>query len=63
MTLFCRSCSLWGKVEYDLVVQVLFSMWQHQELREVYRKSGWKETDFVTKTVAARQGFTQKRGK
>jgi len=34
--------------------QVLFSMWQHQELREVYRKSGWKEADFVTKTVAAR---------
>jgi len=34
--------------------QVLFSMWQHQELREVYRKSGWKEGDFVTKTVAAR---------
>ena len=34
--------------------QVLFSMWQHQELREVYRKSGWKESDFVTKTVAAR---------
>merc|ERR1719410_1561648 len=34
--------------------QVLFSMWQHQELREVYRKAGWKEADFVTKTVAAR---------
>ena len=26
----------------------------HQELRDVYRKSGWKETDFVTKTIAAR---------
>jgi len=34
--------------------QVLFSMWQHQELRDVYRKAGWKELDFVTKTVAAR---------
>ena len=34
--------------------QVLFSMWQHQELRDVYRKAGWKEQDFVTKTVAAR---------
>merc|ERR1719346_199986 len=34
--------------------QVLFSMWQHQELRETYRKAGWKEADFVTKTVAAR---------
>merc|ERR1712223_319982 len=34
--------------------QVLYSMWVHQELREVYRKSGWKETDFVTKTIAAR---------
>ena len=34
--------------------QVLFSMWQHQELRDVYRKAGWKEADFVTKTIAAR---------
>lgn len=34
--------------------QVLFTMWQHQDLREVYRKHGWKEADFVTKTVAAR---------
>ena len=34
--------------------QVLYSMWVHQELREVYRKAGWKEQDFVTKTVAAR---------
>ena len=32
--------------------QVLYSMWVHQELREVYRKAGWKETDFVTKTIA-----------
>lgn len=29
-------------------------MWQHTELREVYKKHGWKEADFVTKTVAAR---------
>ncbi|XP_063986606.1 catenin delta-2 isoform X1 [Diachasmimorpha longicaudata] len=34
--------------------QVLFTMWQHAELREVYKKHGWKEADFVTKTVAAR---------
>lgn len=34
--------------------QVLFTMWQHQELRDVYKKLGWKELDFVTKTVAAR---------
>lgn len=34
--------------------QVLFTMWQHTELREVYKKHGWKEADFVTKTVAAR---------
>lgn len=24
-------------------------MWQHQELREVYRKHGWKEADFVSR--------------
>lgn len=34
--------------------QVLFTMWQHQELRDVYKKQGWKEQDFVTKTIAAR---------
>ncbi|XP_043284990.1 catenin delta-2 isoform X3 [Venturia canescens] len=34
--------------------QVLFTMWQHQELRDVYKKHGWKEQDFVTKTLAAR---------
>ncbi|KAG8227326.1 hypothetical protein J437_LFUL006767 [Ladona fulva] len=34
--------------------QVLYTMWQHQELREAYKKHGWKEQDFVTKTVAAR---------
>jgi catenin delta-2 len=37
-------------------IQVLFTMWQHQELRDVYKKHGWKESDFVTKTVAARNG-------
>ncbi|XP_043466758.1 catenin delta-2 isoform X1 [Leptopilina heterotoma] len=34
--------------------QVLYTMWQHQELRDVYKKHGWKEQNFVTKTVAAR---------
>lgn len=24
-------------------------MWQHQELRDVYRKHGWKESDFVSR--------------
>ena len=31
--------------------QVLYSMWVHQELRDVYRKAGWKEADFVTKNT------------
>jgi hypothetical protein len=34
--------------------QVLFTMWQHQDLRDLYKKHGWKEQDFVTKTIAAR---------
>ncbi|KAF2365694.1 Armadillo [Trinorchestia longiramus] len=34
--------------------QVLFSMWAHQELREVYKRAGWKEQDFVSKSVSAR---------
>uniref|UniRef100_A0A1Q3F4I5 Putative neural adherens junction protein plakophilin n=1 Tax=Culex tarsalis TaxID=7177 RepID=A0A1Q3F4I5_CULTA len=34
--------------------QLLFTMWQHQELRDMYKKHGWKEQDFVTKTIASR---------
>uniref|UniRef100_A0A182WYR9 Uncharacterized protein n=1 Tax=Anopheles quadriannulatus TaxID=34691 RepID=A0A182WYR9_ANOQN len=34
--------------------QLLFTMWQHQDLRDVYKKHGWKEQDFVTKTIASR---------
>ncbi|XP_022244181.1 armadillo repeat protein deleted in velo-cardio-facial syndrome-like isoform X3 [Limulus polyphemus] len=34
--------------------QLLYNMWQHQELREVYRRSGWKETHFITRTMVAR---------
>ena len=29
-------------------------MWAHQELREVYKRAGWKEQDFVSKSVSAR---------
>ncbi|XP_037807032.1 catenin delta-2 isoform X2 [Lucilia sericata] len=31
--------------------QVLFTMWQHHELRDVYKKHGWKEQDFLTKFI------------
>lgn len=46
----------WGIkiIQFIFLGQVLFTMWQHQELRDVYKKHGWKEQDFVTKTVAAR---------
>ncbi|XP_018021513.1 catenin delta-2 [Hyalella azteca] len=36
--------------------QVLFSMWAHQELREVYKRAGWKEQDFVSRSVGTRGG-------
>ncbi|KAH8272041.1 hypothetical protein KR018_007404 [Drosophila ironensis] len=29
--------------------QVLYTMWQHNELRDVYKKNGWKEQDFMSK--------------
>ncbi len=35
--------------------QVLYTMWQHQELREVYKSGKWKESDFVTRTIAAQK--------
>ncbi|XP_076371116.1 splicing regulator ARVCF-like isoform X3 [Tachypleus tridentatus] len=34
--------------------QLLYNMWQHQDLREVCRKSGWKESHFITRTLVAR---------
>lgn len=27
--------------------QLLYTMWQHQDLRDAYKKCGWKESDFV----------------
>ncbi|XP_061380349.1 catenin delta-2 isoform X1 [Danaus plexippus] len=33
--------------------QVLMTMWSHVELREVYRKHGWREADFLTPARAA----------
>lgn len=27
--------------------QLLYTMWQHQDLRDAYKKHGWKESDFV----------------
>ncbi|XP_028025743.1 catenin delta-2 isoform X2 [Bombyx mandarina] len=35
--------------------QVLMTMWSHAELREVYRKHGWREADFLTPARAAQQ--------
>lgn len=43
--------------------QVLYSMWQHQELREVYKKAGWSETDFVSKGMTGRSGSPSGPGK
>ncbi|GAB6022125.1 Catenin delta-2 [Chamberlinius hualienensis] len=34
--------------------QVLYNLWQHQELNEAYKKRGWKEAHFVSRTMAAR---------
>lgn len=31
------------------------TMWSHAELREVYRKHGWREADFLTPARAAQQ--------
>jgi len=36
--------------------QVLYSMWHHVELREVYKKAGWTEQDFVSKGGGGRSG-------
>ena len=30
--------------------QVLAALWAHQELRDAYKKSGWKESDFVSRS-------------
>ncbi len=33
--------------------QVLAALWAHQELRDAYKKSGWKESDFVSRSGSA----------
>ena len=35
---------------FKFASQLLFNMWQHQELREVYKKAGYKETHFVLRS-------------
>ncbi|XP_023216494.1 catenin delta-2-like isoform X2 [Centruroides sculpturatus] len=32
----------------------LYNLWQHQELREAYRKVGWRECHFINKTSLSR---------
>ncbi|KAH9634743.1 hypothetical protein HF086_017526 [Spodoptera exigua] len=54
---FSRSLLEAGGVERLLNLtkqrQVLMTMWSHAELREVYRKHGWREADFLTPARAA----------
>ncbi|XP_054161601.1 catenin delta-2-like isoform X2 [Oppia nitens] len=40
--------------------QLLFNMWQHIELREVYKKAGWKESHFIInpRTLLSRTNST-----
>ncbi|GFS82697.1 catenin delta-2 [Nephila pilipes] len=42
--------------------QLLYNMWQHQELREAYRKAGWKESHFVPKSSAVRNSLSSPTG-
>lgn len=34
--------------------QVLYTMWQHNELRDEFKKHGWKEQDFILKNILTR---------
>lgn len=49
-----RKRNLFSSRVIKFASQVLYSMWLHVDLREVYRKAGWKEQDFITRTIAAR---------
>lgn len=42
--------------------QLLFNMWQHQELREAYKKAGWKESHFIPKSMAVRNSLSSPTG-
>ncbi|KAI1280908.1 Catenin delta-2 [Halotydeus destructor] len=37
---------------FKFASQLLFNMWQHIELREVYRKAGYKESHFIVRPLA-----------
>lgn len=39
---------------FKFTSQLLFNMWQHIELREIYRKAGYKETQFIVRPILAR---------
>ncbi|RWS29674.1 armadillo repeat protein deleted in velo-cardio-facial syndrome-like protein [Leptotrombidium deliense] len=39
---------------FKFTSQLLFNMWQHVELREVYRKAGYKESHFLVRPMITR---------
>ena len=41
---------------FDLAVcvQILFTMWQYKDMHPEYKRKGWKEQHFVTKSMAAK---------
>lgn len=46
---------------FKFTSQLLFNMWQHLELRDVYRKAGYKETHFILRpaSVSKSSGASQ----
>ncbi|XP_054709799.1 catenin delta-2-like isoform X2 [Uloborus diversus] len=42
--------------------QLLYNMWQHLELREAFRKAGWKESHFITHHKGTRNSLSSPTG-
>uniref|UniRef100_A0AC35FXI2 Fibronectin type-III domain-containing protein n=1 Tax=Panagrolaimus sp. PS1159 TaxID=55785 RepID=A0AC35FXI2_9BILA len=49
-----QSCPPYGKKVCKYATQVLYMMWQHKELHDGFRRSGFKEADFYSGSSSAR---------
>nr|XP_027198679.1 catenin delta-2-like isoform X2 [Dermatophagoides pteronyssinus] len=57
LTLITKHRNRFSSRVVKFTCQLLYNMWQHTELRDVYRKAGWKESHFIISqhTTAANQ--------
>ncbi|KAG8184424.1 hypothetical protein JTE90_004592 [Oedothorax gibbosus] len=58
LTKITTSKNLYSSRVVKFASQLLFSIWQHTELRETLKRGGWKESHFVSKSLAIRNSLS-----